>query len=262
MPIINNDILQLRFEGNGINLDKVKPSEVCDIIINIQGALLSTIKNDYPEIDIDSVLFSIDSIKNESLGINLKALKEKLLPQVKDVVITSFILISASIDTNNFSKLSASTVQYVKKIAAFSKEYQCNGQFNYNNETLATITPSTEIKEKKISLIKSVVNIYGEIIDVGNNVHVKLDEGYNVIVTTDKDTSKKLAPRLWDYVGLRGEAKWDIETFKIDSFKLTEILDYNPGSISDAFNSLRETGTSGWDIFNSNEDITKQLLRD
>lgn len=243
MSNTENDILQLRFEGNGINLDKVKPSEVCDIINNLQAALLSTIKNDYPEIDIENVLFSLDSIKNESLGINLKALKEKLLPQVRDVVVNSFILIAVCIGKNDLSNLNRDTVQHIKKIAAFSKEYQCNGQFNYNNETIATITPTSELKEIKIPLIKSIANIYGEIIDVGNNVHVRLDEGYTVIVTTDKDTSKKLAPRLWDYVGLRGEARWDIETFKIDTFKLTEILDYNPGSISAAFSSLRESGT-------------------
>ena len=66
-----NDILQLRFDGNGINPDKVKPSEICDLVIEIQNALNATIKHNHPEIDTKNVLFSFDSIKNESLGINL-----------------------------------------------------------------------------------------------------------------------------------------------------------------------------------------------
>ncbi len=258
----NIDILQLRFEGNGINPEKVKPSQVCDLVINLQNALLATIKKEYPEIDVETVLFSLDGIKHESLGINLKALKEKLLPQVYDAVIGSFLLIATCVGTNDVSKLSSIAVQSIKKIAAFSKENGCNGQFNHNGKTISTITPTTEIKEIKIPSLKSSVNIYGEIIDVGSNIHVKLDDGNTVIVDTDKATSKQLAPRLWDYVGLRGIAKWDIETFKITEFKLTEVLDYNPGSISDAFNELKSSGNSGWDNFNNNDDIAKQLFRD
>ena len=256
----DNEILQLRFDGNDINPDKVKPSEICDIIYEMQNALLETIKKDYPEVDITSVLFSLDGIKNDSLGINLKALRTAL-SQISGAVVSSFILIATSISTNDMSKLNSSAVQSLKKIVAFSKTYGCNGEFNYNGQTLSIITPNTVLKEIKIPTIRSSVKIYGEIVDVGNNIHVKVNEGYNVIVETDKMTCKKLAHKLWENVGLRGNAKWDIESFKITEFKLTDILDYNPGSVAATFNDLKNL-SSGWDNFNSNDDITKQLFRD
>jgi len=256
------EILQLRFEGNGINPEKVKPSEIGELIAEFQNALLATIKQEYPEIDTDTVLFSLDGVRNESLGINFKAIAEKILPEVRQAVVACYILISTTINNNDYTNLNHSTVQSLKKISSFSKRYQCNGHFNRNGETLSTITPNTEIKEAKIPAIRSSVNIYGEIIDVGSNIHIRLDDGYNVIVDADKQTSKKLGSKLWEYVGLRGNAKWDIESLRISEFKLIEILEYNPTGISNAFKQLREVGISGWDMYNTNDDITKQLLRD
>jgi hypothetical protein len=261
MPEVKQDILQLRFEGNGISPDKVKPSQIASLIEQFEKALVATVKLEHPEVNTDTVLFSFDSIKNESLGLNFKPLIERILPDVKDAIISSYVLIASCIGTNDYSKLPSDAVQSLRKIAVFSKENNCTGNFNLNGDTIGTITPQTEIKETKNAIVKSSLNIYGEIVDIGSNIHIRLDEGYTVIVDADKPTSKQLAPRLWEYVGLKGNAKWDIETFKIVEFKLVEILDYNPEILSDVFTELKKTPT-GWDKFNSSEEINKQLLRD
>lgn len=257
-----NDILQLKFDGNGINPDKVQPSEICELIYEFQNALLCTIKEAHPEIDTKAVLFSLQDIKNESLGINFKALKERVLPEIKDVVIASYILIATSIGTGDYSKLNQNTLLSLKKISAFSKKYQCEGQFNRNGETLSTITPNTEIKERKIPVIKSETTIYGEVTDIGFNIHLKLNEGYTVIFDVEKKISKQLSSKLWEQIGVQGIAKWDIETYRITEFKFTNILDYSPGSISEAFSELKEISSGAWDKFNNDTDINSQLLRD
>lgn len=234
------DILQLKFDGNGINPDKVLPSEICDLVYEFQNALLCTIKESHPEIDTQAVLFSFDSIKNESLGINFKAIEEHVLPEIKNVVVASYILIATSINTQDYSSLNQDAIGSLKKIVGFSKKYQCNGQLNRNGETLTTITPNTEIKDKKTISIKSNLTIYGEIVEVGNNVHLRLNEGYNVYIDVDKTVSKKLATKLWEFVGIKGIGKWDTNTLKITEFKYLDILDYSPGNISRTFSELRE----------------------
>jgi hypothetical protein len=257
----NQDILQLRFQGNDISPDKVKPSQIASLIEQFEKAILATITLQHPEINTEKVLFVFDSIKNESLGLNFKPLIDNILPDIKNAVVSSYVIIASSLNTNDYSKLPSDTIQSLKKIAAFSKENNCVGNFNLNGETIGTINPDTEIKEIKKVIVKSSLNIYGEIVDIGSNIHIKLDEGYTVIVDADKATSKLLAPRLWEYVGLKGNAKWDIETFKIIEFKLVEILEYNPGILSNVFKELKEIPT-GWDKFNNNNEINKQLLRD
>lgn len=255
------EILQLRFDGNGINPDRVKPSEISDLIKDYQDALLFTIKQDYPAIDTEQILFTLESIRNESLGINFKAIKEPILPQIRDAVVASYLLITSSINTNDYSSLNQNTIQSLKRIVAFSKKHGCNAEFNRNGETISIITPNADIQVNKIPLIKSNTIIYGEIVDVGSNIHLKLNEGYNIIIDADKKTSKALASRLWEQVGFRGTAKWDPVTFKIVEFKLVDVLDYNPGGLQSAFAKLRDV-SGAWDQFNSNDDINKQLLRD
>lgn len=260
--IEGNDILQLRFDGNGINPDKVQPSEICELINEFQNALLCTIKEAHPEIDTKAVLFSLQDIKNESLGINFKALVESVLPEIKEVVVTSYLLIATSIGIGDYSKLNQNTLLSLKKISAFSKKYQCNGQFNRNGETISVITPNTEIKEKKVPTIKSETTIYGEVIDIGSNIHIKLNEGYTITFDVDKKISKQLSSKLWEQIGVQGIAKWDIETYRITEFKFTNILDYSPQSISAAFAELKDISNGTWDEFNNERDINSQLLRD
>lgn len=257
-----DEILQLRFEGNGISPDKVKPSEISELINEFQNVLLSTIKQEHREIDITSLLFSLDSIRKESLGINFKALQETILPDIRQAVVGAYLLITTSINTKDFSNLNSNSISSLKKIAAFSKKYSCNGHFNRNGETLSTITPTTEIRESQIPLLKGTTTIYGEVIDVGANIHLKLNDGSKLYIDVDKKVSKQLGTRLWDYVGLRGIAKWDPVTFKIIEFKYTEILEFSPGSVSQTFSDLRELTSGAWDKFDSNDDINNQLLKD
>lgn len=256
------EILQLRFDGNGINPDKVKPSEISELINEFQNALLSTIREEHPEIDTNTVLFCLDGIKKESLGINFKAIQETLLPDVRQAVIASYVLIATTISTQDFTNLNHSTIQSLKKISAFSKKYGCNGEFNRNGETLSIITPNTDIKETQIPLLRGNTSIYGEIVDVGSNIHLKLNDGSRVLIDVDKKTSKYLGTKLWDYVGIKGTAKWDPVTFKISEFKFSEVIDFTPGAISQTFADLRGITSGVWDNFHTGDDINKQLLRD
>lgn len=256
------EILQLRFEGNGISPDSVKPSEIAEMINEFQNALLSTIKAEHPEIDINELLFSLEAIKNESLGINFKTVQENLLKQVKDAVVSSYLLIATTINTKDFTPLSSNTIQSLKKISAFAKRHNCNGQFNIDGETISTITPATEIKELPVLPLRGTATVYGQIVDVGSNIHLKLNDGNTVLIDVDKSVSKYLGTRLWDIVGIRGVAKWDPLTFKISDFKFLEIIDFAPGNLTKTFADLKKLTSGVWDKFNNNDDINKQLLRD
>lgn len=262
MDLSNDDILQLRFEGNGINPDKVLPSEISELITEFENALLCTIKDTHPEIDTKILLFSLKEIKNESLGIHFKTLAENTLPDIRSVVVSSYMLIATSIQTSDYSHLGQGALQSLKKLSNFSKKHQCNGQFIKNGETISVFTPKTEIKERKPTLIRSDVTIYGEVTDIGSNIHLKLNEGYTVIFDVDKQTSKLLSSKLWEQIGVRGVAKWDVETFRITEFKLSSILDYSQSSISETFAQLRNITSDVWDKLNNDNEINNQLLRD
>lgn len=67
-----------------------------------------------------------------------------------------------------------------------------------------------------------------------------------VSITLDRDFARKLAPRLYERIGLSGMAIWNVDTWQILDFRPTEILDYRPGTIAQAFEELRNAGPRAW----------------
>lgn len=260
-----NDILELKFEGNGINPSIVKPSEIAAQIEQFEKALLSTIKQNNPTIDINEVLFTFESIKNESIELNFSPVKIKIPKEVKEAVVNSFIFISSCVSKGDFSLLPDDAIGALKFFSKFSRIHNCSANFRHNGNYLSTITPSTEIKYSKKAFLKGDINIYGTLNDTGGenpNIHLKVNDEYNLIIETNKETAKELALRLYDYIGLRGTAKWDAVTGEIVEFKLQNILDYRESNIKDAFSKLRNISSGGWDKYNSDAEINKRLFRD
>lgn len=255
----NNDIIELKFSGNGISPTTVKPHEVAELIINFEKLLLSTIKDQHPEIDTDELLFTFDAIHNESLDL-------RFIPKrIAEIVIASYALISSSFKTGDYSTLNKSAVDSLKNITKFSKKYDCVGYFNHNDVTLSTFTPTTEITVKKPTILKEQTTIFGKLIDSGGdnpNVHIRISDEQVLIFSTSHSYAKQLAAKLYERVALRGIAKWNADTLKIEDFKLTEILEYSQGKTSKAINDLKSLTSGVWDKYDDNDEINNQLLRD
>ena len=255
----NDNIIELKFSGNGVSPDTVKPHEIAELIINFEKSLLSTIKDQHPEIDTDELLFSFNKIHNESLDL-------RFIPKrVAEIVISSYALISTSFKTGDYSALNKNTVDSLKNITKFSKKHDCVGYFNHNGVTLSTFTPSTEISVRKPTILKEQTTIFGKLIDSGGdnpNVHLRISDEQVLIFSTSHSYAKELAAKLYERVALKGIAKWNADTLKIEDFKLIEILEYSQGKSSKAINELKSLTSGFWDKFNSNDEINNQLLRD
>ena len=255
----NSDILELKFSGNGVSPSTVKPHEVAELIISFEKSLLATIKDQHPEIDTDELLFTFDTIYNESL--DLRFIPKK----VPEIVVSSYALISTSFKTGDFSNLNRNAVDSLKNITKFSKKYGCVGYFNHNGITLSTFTPKTEITIKKPIILKEQTTIFGTLIDAGGdnpNVHLRISDEQVLIFSTTHSYAKELATKLYERVALKGVAKWNADTLRIEDFKLTEILEYGQGKTSKAINDLKSLTSGFWDQYNNNDEINNQLLRD
>ncbi len=263
--VSENNILELKFEGNDINPTVVKPSEIAVQIEQFEKALLSTIKQNYPTIDTNEVLFTFHSIQDESIGLNFLLVEFGIHKEVTEVIISSFILITTCVNNEDFSPLPEEAISALKSFARFSKAHNCSANFRYNGNYLSTITPSTEIKYQKKAFLKGDINIYGTLNDSGGdnpNIHLKVNDEYNLIIETTKEAAKELGHRLYDYIGLRGTAKWDAVTGQVVEFKLLSILDYRETNIKDAFSRLKDISSGAWDKYNSDAEINKRILRD
>src|SRR5436853_7936357 len=102
------DILELRFLGNGIRPGSVKPHEIAALVVSLEKALLSEIKERHPLYDTEQLFFAFEELKDQSIGV-------LFVPKlVKDVVITIFATISNSFHTGDFSELTNKTIKELK----------------------------------------------------------------------------------------------------------------------------------------------------
>ena len=56
---------------------------------------------------------------------------------------------------------------------------------------------------------------------------------------------------IYQYIGLKGSATWDAETYQIIKFKFNSVVSYNGGTTFNAINEIKNNITSDiWDNYN------------
>jgi hypothetical protein len=244
MAATNNDILELKFEGENVNPSTIKPHEVAELIINFEKSLLATVKQQNPEIDTDVLLFSFESIQNNSLDLRFVTLK------AKEIIIASYTLLSTSIANENYSSLTHDAVDGLKEISKFSRRYNCTGYFNYNGRSLTSFNPETKVDFDRQNEIKGETVIHGKLLRIGGEtpmVHLKINNEYNVKFDVKEAIAKKLAGSLYETVSLSGTAKWDKKSYKILDFRVNDIIETEDKPLNETFNELRNNFGKYWD---------------
>lgn len=257
---VNKDyILELNFSGDDINPDAVKPSEIANQIVNFEKALLHVIKNKNPEIDTDQVLFSFTNIGYNSLDIFFKPIL------AISIVLSSYAQITKSINNNDYSNLPSESIQSLNMIAKFAKKYNCEASFKLDNEVKSTITKETVINKTTDEVFKGNTILYGILTDIGGekpNLHLKINENQKIIIDISEQVARDLAPKLYQYIGLKGYAVWDAETYIMKEFKFNDIVPYQGGNTLNALKKIKNNISSGvWDKYNTDDEINEALFR-
>ncbi|MBL4844960.1 MAG: hypothetical protein JKY65_05505 [Planctomycetes bacterium] len=73
--------------------------------------------------------------------------------------------------------------------------------------------------------------------------------------------ARKLKEKIEFVVGLRGEAEWEVSGWKIVGFEIHEVLPYQPGSLVETFEKLRELAGDAYEGVDPIE-FTKELRAD
>ncbi|HRP36918.1 MAG TPA: hypothetical protein PLS50_03850 [Candidatus Dojkabacteria bacterium] len=248
-----NNIIELRFSGSDINPSKVKPSEIASLLANFERSLLAQIKLVDPTIDTDVTLFSFDAIHGQSIDLLFKPLLQIT------TVLASYTTIATSFINQDYQNISSRSIEPLKEIIKFSKKYNCVGYFYLNNTEISSFEPNQEIKTIPNSVLEGETTIYGKIIRIGGEdpkIHFRINEEEKLIFDIDESLAKKLSPKLYEFIGLVGVAKWNSENFSIENFKLLEIIDIDKRPIIDSFNELQGLIGKHWDEV---EDIDSYL---
>lgn len=112
--------------------------------------------------------------------------------------------------------------------------------------------------------LKGETVVYGECIQVGGKTaKVKLsgNKGQIITVSVTKKLAKQIAPRLYEEIGLRGLATWEMNTRAMLSFKAYELLPYRRVSPSEAIDALSRVAGEDWARISDPDEFLEGLWR-
>ncbi|HMR81722.1 MAG TPA: hypothetical protein PKE30_01270 [Niabella sp.] len=239
-----NNIFELKFFGNEIRPEKVKPSEIAQLLANFERVIINQAQLESPGIDSDEVLFCFDKIDDQSLDLIFKVIK------LKEILVGSYLTIATAFNTGDYSKIDRNAISPLRDIVKFTRKHNCEGSFKLNDETLSSFTPNVEINYNLPQSIKGETTIYGKIIRVGGEeprIHFRTSDDEKLIFDIDEILAKKLATKLYDFIGITGTATWNINNFKIENFKIDKIIEIDNKPITETLEELRGIIGKYWD---------------
>jgi len=150
------------------------------------------------------------------------------------------------VDLEDWTSLSSDANEKIQKLVKLNRTHNSKTEIREcqnNNALLALFTPETGITEQHY--IVGTTTLYGELLRIGgeNPPTAQIRLARSMSLTCDVKTTElasKMAARLYEEIGVRGTAKWDVESREIKAFRVEELTEYNKTSLSSAFESLRE----------------------
>lgn len=230
--------IRIKLSGENISPDLLRASDLADLIRDTEELALSQIKVTHPDINKENFILSLVGIREGSVELDYAS------PQI-EIALDAFEDISNAVRTGDYDKLATPAIERIRDIKNFTKRIKCSAEILTNNgsiNSLFVISPETSIELAPD--IQGETTLYGRLIRVGgkNTPAAWLEISDSIIVTCELgiDLAKKLATKLYLWVGLIGIARWSIVDRAILSFRVNEISEYEDQSISESFQWLRE----------------------
>ena len=228
-------LIEFKIQGQDIRPNNLRLKDLGDFLAYVEDAIAPLVIKSNPKLSREEIIIGLVGIRPGSIDLDFS-------PQLPEFVLPAVYQVAEAISSGNFENLPPHSVESIRKITSFCRKQRCSIEViakNGSDETLATITPELAIRPSSYIVGQTV--IYGYVLRVGGaEPKVLLRLTGNNLLSCDGlfDTVKKLAPRLYTWVGLEGTAKWNPKNFSIEEFKIERILDYEEGKVYEAVNEI------------------------
>lgn len=225
----------IKIRGGGILPENLRAGDLADLIKNFESAIVSTALKNNSKLKKEDVVIGLVGIKRGSITL-------ELVPQLSSIVYPSFQEITYALNNSDYSNLPQNAVDGLREITTFARKHHCEIDFGEQNGKLdvwATLTSETVVNQTY--LISGRTTIYGIVLRVGGAdpaVWLRLPDGESLICKTNISFAKRLAEKLYSWVGLEGIAKWNSGNLKVEEFEIKEITEYENESTYKAFKEL------------------------
>jgi hypothetical protein len=247
--------LQFTFaiEGPGVTPESVRLRDLYEALSLVEATLAVTARQ-LGASDSEELTVSLTGVEGGS---------NRLRVATSPMMFRAAGVITSALATDDYSQVPAIAQARLRKLWQKSDKQAWDFRFVPvdNGITEAEITRRKEIlKPGKIS---GMTTLFGKCIDAGGatrlTVRLQFANGeFFTASVADIEMARQLGARLHEWVGLQGEARWNAETWSLESFRATRVTDYCETDLVTAFERLATAAGDIWDEVDAEEYVQDQ----
>ncbi len=248
-----DNTFEIKISGEKVNPEDFNIGELAELLNSVEDSMKPLVLKENSGITPEEIIIGLIDIKTGSTKLKFKVNLA--------LIMLSWNLLTSVIKKNNFSELPIKSIESLKKIATFSKNKGYSIEFHNMNETIAsaTISPDTIIEIPANKYLEGSTTLYGKVERVGGKkpkVALSLPNTNLLYCDTSEEMAIKLAHRLYTWVGVMGQAKWNIDDYSIETFQIESLTSFEDTPLSDAIKELSKiTG----DLWKEEKDVIKAV---
>jgi hypothetical protein len=257
---MTNFIFELSLEGKDLSPTTVSIHELANFLESIETVVVKTLSHTVQGIDEDQAVVSLVEIGAGSAHYSFAA-----APPVTPELIR---LIGNSIRTQNYKRLPNAAISGLRDLQRFSEQRQAvikwNLLENRHKSLIAEIRPDVGLNLPTLDTVKGTTVVYGKLTRVGGTppkARVSLLSGEAISCLVSEQLAKRIGNRLYEVIGLEGDAEWDITDYSLLSFRANAITSFEEGTAREALKALGEVSGEGWNHGNDTNAFVEELRR-
>ncbi len=247
----DNSTIEIRLAGDDIRPETVRARDVAEIIAAFEQMVAVQVVADYPELALDEETITIGLV-----GIAEGSLQLTLSSQLYEYTNPVVDKIALALKTKDYSAITNETRKQLNKLAKVARGKQAKIEFRQKQQLLAVIEPTTVVAVTPN--LTGNTTLYGIVTRVGGKgkprVQFESVTGELLYLSANRRTAKQLASRLYEEVGVVGNAVWDPETLEVVDFTVESIVDrFSAQPLTDVFDQIREQVSQIYDGIDTDE---------
>lgn len=249
----------LRFSGGETAPATVPVRELANLILAVEETVVAVAQSTKDVGRKEELALTLTGLTDSSLGLQFATpAPETLMP--------SFVRVARAIASETLDLLPVSALSGLRYLQGFIKRHKCVVEFrvgSMESPPIAVMTPETELQGTP--KLRGTTVLYGRVTRVGGatpKVQIEQANGERLSCEVTVSIAKELGRRLYDRVGLSGEALWNAETWAVESFRVEEIEGYQERSPLAVVRDLRDHFGQHFDEIDDADAFVRSLRED
>ncbi|MHB1305810.1 MAG: hypothetical protein ACYC23_01870 [Limisphaerales bacterium] len=251
-------LFTIRLTGEGVRPQLIPASDLAQLLVAAEQTVLAIAAREHPE-QADELIVGLSQVQDQSIGFAFASNQ----PQIAQSAYTALVTATAN---RLFRSLPGRSLEGLRTLTGFSRQHNGRTQFwnGGGDLPLLDLPPAFSIEIPAPEYQRGETVIYGRIERVGGvrpRVRIRVAEREIVYGDITEEQSRELGSRLYSQAALRGQATWDGHDGSVAYFRVEEILHYDRGKVSSAFEELRRAAQGAYDAV-EDVDLLASRLRE